>query len=282
MRSTGTIRTLLVAGAAVSWAAGLIAAEPSGSQGGSPTLVASITEGPDPIPRVIWAPTDRIYPEIPTVPGRDDGRPDVFRDAAGNVIVTWAYRDGADYDVALLRWNGLAWAPVEFVTAGGSDEIDPRAAAGPGGQLHVVWWVAGPAERVYHAQGPPGALGYRQLVATDARRPAVAVVNGAPIIAWERTSGDGRQQIVVASRGFGGTFLPAPLFEVERSEPLDVALHYEGGVLWMDWKASDTEMAYSKRVRGLWTAPITVPWQEPTWEGSEEIRRDIRRIVLNP
>ncbi len=243
-------------------------------------LVVAITEGPDPIPQIIWAAPDGIWPPIAVDPGRADGRPHIAHDGSGPVVV-WAYRSGGDHDVALLRWTGAAWAPLEIVAGGPANEIDPRAFVTSSGLIHAVWWVPHPTPVVQYAQGRPGTFGYRQSVAIAARRPSVVQWLGSVLVAFERDAAAG-QQIVLATRGGVGGFTQSPLFQVARTEPLDVVLHAEGGVLWMDWKASDTEMAYSIAAGATWSSPVTVPWHDPSWAGTEEVRATIRQIVLVP
>ncbi len=273
-----TIGWVLVA--LLSATAGPTHAQRADPDGHSKVLVAGITEGPDPIPQIFWGGVDRIYPPMDLPPDRSDGRPDVTRDPAGHPVVAWAYKLRGDHDVALLRWSGSAWLPVELVARTAADEIDPRAFASPSGQIHVVWWVPGSPERVDYAQGRPGSFGNPRTVAAGARRPSVTQWGPTVLVAFERDLGPGRQQIAVASAGVGGSFVEAPVLEVQRGEPLDVVLHQEAGQLWMDWKSSAAEMAYSKYSRGRWSEPVAVPWSNPTWAGSEDVRKAIRDLVL--
>jgi hypothetical protein len=99
-------------------------------------------------------------------------------------------------------------------------------------------------------------------------------------VAYERDSSPGHQEIVLATRGIIGAFSHETLFEIERTDPLDVVLHVEDGLLWMDWKASANEMAYSKKIGGVWTQPTAVPWEDQSWAGAEAARRLIRGLVL--
>lgn len=280
MKRSGYRLTSWVLVALLSATVGPTPAERAETENHQKVLIAGITEGPDPIPQIIWVPLDHVYPPIDLPQGRCDGRPDVTKGPAGHPVVTWAYKLRSDSDVALLRWDGSAWAPVEFVVATSANEIDPRAFTSLSGQIHVVFWVPGSPERVYYAQGRPGAFGNPRTVASGARRPSVTQWGGSVLVAFERDLGPGRQQIAVASASLGGSFVETPLFEVERSEPLDVVLHQEGGQLWMDWKSAAAEMAYSKNAKGLWSEPVAVPWNDPTWAGSEDVRKTIRDLVL--
>jgi hypothetical protein len=250
--------------------------------GGPTVVVVGITEGPDPIPRVIWGPADRVYPAPSLAPGRSDGRPDISFDPAGRPVVAWSYRSSAGEDVALLRWSGTAWGPVQLVTSGAAVERDPRAFAGPGDVAHVVWWVQDTPDRVFYLQSGGGGFGSVQLAATDARRPSVALAGTEVLLAYERTISAARQQIVLATRGPLGGFRTTPLFEVAHAGPVDVVLHFEDGRLWMDWKASPTAMAWSEYGGTTWSAPATLPWDDPSWSGTEDVRQEIREIVLAP
>lgn len=243
-------------------------------------LVVGITEGPDPIPQIVYAESGNVWPPIALDPRRNDGRPHVAKDGSSPIVV-WAYKLSSDHDVALLRWVGGAWAPLEIVAGGPQNEIDPRAFVSSSGLYHVVWWVPGGTPSVQYAQGRPATFGYRQTVASAARRPSVVQWLSSVLIAFERDAAGG-QQIVLATRGAVGAFTQTPLFLVARTEPLDVVIHTEGAKLWMDWKASNTEMAYSTASGTSWSQPQTVPWHDPSWAGTEEVRKTIRQLVLTP
>jgi hypothetical protein len=245
-------------------------------------LVAGITEGPDPIPHVVWAPIDTFFPSIDLGPGRSDGRPDITEDSEGNPVITWIRRQGIARNVALLRWDGSAWLPVEFVTSGITERKDPRSQSKSADYFHVVWWVSGAIDRVYHTQGRPGAFGPARIVAEDARRPSVLQVGMSVYVAYERTTFSGTQEVVVAVRSPGDAYLATPLFAVQRVGPLDIVIHEDGGRIWMDWKSSDTQMSYSTLADGVWSAPEFVSWNDPSWAGSEATRAKIREIVLAP
>jgi hypothetical protein len=259
-----------------------IAAEPAENESDDGVLVAGITEGPDPIPQVIWADADSLYPSMDIPSGRSDGRPDVTEDRDGNPVVTWAYRNGADHDVALLVWGGRSWNPIEFVTSGSANEIDPRTFVDSAGQFDVVWWVPGAVDTVFHVRGTPASFGHPRAVAVGGRRPSVASFGGTTLLAYERDAKAGTQEIVLVSEGTGGAYVSRPLFVVEHAGPLDVALHHGDGRLWMDWRASGTSMAYSTSTNGSWSTPTAVPLADPTWSGTQQTRTLIRQLVLSP
>jgi len=245
-------------------------------------LVAGITEGPDPIPHVVWAPIDTFFPSIDLGPGRSDGRPDITEDPHGNPVITWARRQGIAQNIALLRWDGSDWFPVEFVTSGITERKDPRSHAKSSEYFHVVWWVAGATDRVYHTAGRPGAFGSARIVAENARRPSVIQSGMSVYVVYERATVPGSQEIVVATRSPAGSYLETPLFAVQRLGPLDIVIHEVRGRIWMDWKSSDNQMSYTTLVDGVWRAPEVVSWNDPSWAGSEATRVKIRDIVLAP
>jgi len=259
-----------------------VAEEPAEDEADDDVLVAGITEGPDPIPQIIWADAGTLYPSMDVPSGRSDGRPDVTDDPEGNPVVTWAYRNGADHDVALLLWGGDSWNPIEFVTSGSSNEIDPRASVDSTGQFDVVWWVPGAVDTVFHVRGKPGSFGHPRAVAVGGRRPAVASFGGTTLLAYERDAKPGTKEIVLVSAGIGGSYASSPLFVVAHAGPLDVALHHEDGRLWMDWRASGSSMAYSSSTDGRWSPPAAVPSTDPTWSGTQQVRSAIRQLVLSP
>lgn len=275
-RSTAWIGALLLL-----VAIGSLSAGPGGANGEGDTIVAGITEGPDPIPQVFWLPGDNIYPSIDTGPLRSDGRPHMTLDPDSHPVVTWAYREGIKRDIALLRWTGARWDGPHFVTHSFIEELDPRAFVSFFDLYHVVWWIDGSTEKVYYTSGHPGEYGYSRIVA-NGRRPSVVQWGSSVLVAFERDAGGTQQEIVIATKDMTGQFSLSPIFQVPRSEPLDVVLHLEENQLWMDWIASDSEMAYSTNVNGFWTTPILVPLTSQTWAETEAIRQSIRQLVIAP
>jgi len=49
--------------------------------------------------------------------------------------------------------------------------------------------------------------------------------------------------------------------------------------LWVDWKHSETEYAYSEQVDGEWMPPVFLPWTDDSWVRAEEARKAIRTII---
>jgi hypothetical protein len=247
---------------------------------GTALLVVQITEGPDPIPHAIWDPVGDYDPFL--VLNRDggsrgDGRPDVV-EANGRPLVVWSYGAGADHDVALARWTDTGWR-TEFVTAGTANELDPRLFVAPGGSRHVAWWV--PPGQVYYTSDAGGVWAAPLRLTSPAvsgRRPSLATWRGSMLVAYERNAGAGAQEIAVG--GLDNALPAAAVFTVPGSAPLDVMLHVAGDRLWMDWKQSATEIAYSVRGTAGWSAPGSVAWTDPSWLGEQEARAEVRRIVV--
>ena len=67
----------------------------------------------------------------------------------------------------------------------------------------------------------------------------------------------------------------------DSDSPLNVILHGEAGVLWIDWRHSDTEYAYSVYSANGWGPLVTVPWTGDSWTRVEEAREVIRGVVLS-
>jgi hypothetical protein len=225
--------------------------------GGKP----KITEGPDPIPH---APTgsdsDCGVPGADDT-GRDDGRPDLVVDpTTGGPIVVWAYDAVIDHDIAVGEWTGDdCRLSLGFLTSSLVDELDPRVFVDRDGTAYVVWWEAGLPERVLLSYRLAGSRYWEfpSEIATGGRRPAVVVHNGQLLVAYERDAADG-QEIVLAVPGESGYDLEV-VATTTRSAGLDVVMHSAAGRLWVEWKHSDTELAYSQRVSARWTTPTIVP-----------------------
>jgi hypothetical protein len=250
-------------------------------------LVVGIIEDPDPISQSLWRQVrSGVDPETllnPSGATRDDGPPAfAFAQATGWPLAVWAFSAGTDHDVALARWTGTRWAPARFLTVGSADELDPRVAIDPAGATNVVWWADGV---VLHAVSPastPDFFGEARQVSRageTARRPSVAIHGGVPLVSYERDGGAG-QQIVVASPAAGGTHVYDVVATTARTERLDAVLHSSNGRLWIDWRQSETALAWSERVNGAWTAPATVPVTGDGWFGIEDARDAVREQLI--
>jgi hypothetical protein len=249
---------------------------------GTMVLVVQITEGPDPIPQSIWDPVgewDRELTLNADGGSRGDGRPDVAEES-GAPTLTWSYRGGSDHDVALAVWTATGWQ-TQFLTSDRANELDPRVFAAPDGSLHATWWV--PAGDVYYLSNAGGDWGVPQRISSNpslGRRPSVAIWRGSVLVAYERDAGPGAQEVACAVLAPDGPTAPFGAFTVARTQPLDVILHVSGSRLWMDWKQSATEIAYSVRGEQAWSRPATVPWTDPSWLGEREARARVRELVL--
>jgi hypothetical protein len=260
------------------WAEVAVETQPDGGV----LLVVQITEGPDPIPQSIWDPVGSWDRELTLNSDggiRGDGRPDVA-EGSGAPVVAWSYRGASDHDVALASWTATGWQ-TEFLTADRANELDPRVFEAPDGSLHATWWV--PAGDVYYLSNAGGGWGVpTRLTATPSlgRRPSVATWRGSVLVAYERDAGPGVQEVVCALVAPDGLSTPFGTFSVARTQPLDAILHVSGARLWLDWKQSATEMAYSERGDRNWSQPATVSWTDPSWLGEREARARVRKIVL--
>jgi len=266
-------------------------AEVTGDSSGSSTycLVVGITEGPDPIPHAQWDPVLGQPSDETLNPGgmaRRDGRPDISVDpATGWPRAVWAYNVGTDHDIALNEWLGQAWRyEPEFLTSSTIDEVDPRIFIGDDASLYVVWWEDDANKRVLLTTRLVGASEWTDpiVVAEPGRRPTVAVHADTLIVAYERDSGSGGQEVVFAIEDGVGGFKSTVIAETDRTEPLDIVLHSVGRRLWMEWKHADFLFAYSERINGAWVAPTTRPWTDRSWLGQEMMRKLIRTDLLAP
>jgi hypothetical protein len=247
------------------------------ASGSSHVLVLNMIEGPDPIPQVLWLPSS-LFGLID--PQADDARPDVSY-GVNAVTVVWSKLKSGSFDVALSRWNGSQWEPVQYLTNTAGNDLDARVSV-DGSVTRVVWWVGGTeAVQLLTSQGSGwGAAEFVTAPGATGRRPSVALWAGAELVSYERDPTGSGQQIVLAQRDPGGVFSEQVLFNVTRTKPLDAKLHSEQGHLWIDWKHSDSQFAYSERIAGTWTAPETVAWNDASWNGEERARAFIRGQVL--
>ena len=249
-------------------------------------IVMGITEGPDPVLGPgFW---DPVGPEDsgalnPDGDLRADGRPDTVLELATNTpSVVWSYNTGTDYDVAFSRWNGEGWTVKEFLTDSTNDELDPRISVNATGDVFIVWWEAATSDRIYLTSRLRDGYEWtvRELIADDGRRPSVLATATERFVAFERPLSTGGQDVVVQIANLDGSKTLMVAAHSERSQPLDVVLHGSFGRVWMEWKHSDTEVAYSEYVNGAWVAPATLPWLDPGWIGIENVRHSVRLEVL--
>jgi hypothetical protein len=251
-------------------------------------LFLGITEGPDPIPQVIWEPVRDVDPVLflnPEGGPRGDGRPDAaFDPEHGWPHVVWATRAGTQHDVAYSRWHGGGWTEVELLTSSAADEVDPRLSISAVGTIYVVWWDR-LLERVWMSSLAHGLSSWAAPepvtgIVDSGRRPSILEVDGELLTAYERNSTRAGQEVVVARRVGAGVYVKEVVATAPGDQPLDVILHAEAGLLWADWRHEAGLYAYSVYRDGAWSAPTTVPWTDDSWSRLEEVRRLIRRTVL--
>jgi hypothetical protein len=247
-------------------------------------LVLGIIEGPDPIPQGIWEPVRDVDPVLflnPEGAGRGDGRPDIAMDPVTRwPHVVWAYNNGDDYDIAYSRWDGDGWLETEFLTSNAANEIDPRIHV-DSDAVYVVWWEEG-ARSVWFVKQRrlSGWEVPEQVNEHPGMRPSVATWGGTVLVTAESEDGQGGRGIVLSRRLGQGDFDAEIVGATSEDLALDVVLHVERDQLWMDWKRSGTEFAYSEFAGDAWTPAATLPWTDHSWIAVEQLRLRIRNLVL--
>lgn len=247
-------------------------------------LVLGIIEGPDPIPQGIWEPVRDVDPALflnPDGAGRKDGRPDIAKDpVTGWPHVVWAYNNGIDHDIAYSRWDGDGWLETEFLTSNAVDEIDPRIYV-DFEAIHVVWWETGTQTVRYVKRSRLSDWGVPERVNDrPGTRPSVATWGGTVLVVAEAEGDLGGKEIVLSTRLGQGEFEAEIVGATAGGLALDVVLHVERDKLWMDWKRSGWEFAYSEFAGDDWTPATTVPWTDHSWIAVRETRLRIRNLVL--
>jgi hypothetical protein len=250
-------------------------------------IILGIIEDPDPIPTISWEPVLESGGEVLNADGaqRNDGRPDVaYHPETGRPVVTWAYSAGSDHDVAVNEWTGDSWGENTYLTSSAHDELDPRAHVDAFGETYVVWWKSGSTEKIYLVSREAGADLWKnpERVINGGRRPSVVRYGDDIAIAYERDRAGGGQEIAIAYLDADGGVVEELVGETVRTDPLDAMVHYNGGLLWVDWKHSDDEFAYSVLEEAGWSDATTVAWTDHSWVGEEVMRRVIQSEVLFP
>jgi hypothetical protein len=249
-------------------------------------IVLGIIEGPDPIPQVIWTPIRDIDEELFLDPDggiRGDGPPDIGIDpVTGNPHVVWAYDTGTDFDIAYAYWSDGGWSEVEFLSWSSHNELDPRIHVDED-KIHVVWWEQSTSVVRLISRSRNGDWSLDEIVEGHVGvRPSVVTWDGSMLIASETPASQGNKQILV-STGEGPDFDQETVGTVAGEEALRVVLHAEQGRLWMDWRHSATEFAYTEYDGGDWGPVQTIPWADESWLSFGQARLLIRLMVLaNP
>ncbi len=255
---------------------------------GVSVMILGIIEGPDPSPQVLWEPVRAVDPELylnPDGAARGDGRPAVGMDPlTGWPHVVWAWNNGTDHDIAYSRWTADGWGETEFLTSGTSNEIDPRVYVDQEA-VYVVWWEDGsnkvwlvtrPRDGEWEISEPVG-----QALQTG-MRPSVVSWGGTVLIAAENDDGQGGTEILIATRQAQGVYATETVGSVPQNDALNVVLHADQGKLWMDWRHSDEEFAYSEFEDDAWGVAVASPWVDDSWIKLEEVRLYIRSLLFAP
>jgi hypothetical protein len=259
--------------------------------GGFSLVVLAIIEDPDPVPALAWAPWEPIRVGISgdtlNLEGhpREDGPPEnAYDPVTGQPLVTWAYRAGSDYDIAVSDYSGEGWTEPVFLTVSSMNDLDPHTYIDDAGRAYVVWWRPGEAPRLYLAVREPGSTEWSlpQMIASPGRRPSLVRVGEDLLVAYERDHAAGGQELVLATLPECGGITYQVVTTTERTDPLRAVVHHAGGELWVDWQASDGSFAYSVRADQGWTEPVELPLYENSWLAEEEVRKVIRSDLLVP
>lgn len=263
-----------------------VSADPSPT--GVRVMILGIIEGPDPIPQIIWEPVRDVDPELflnPEGAPRGDGRPAVAMDpVTGWPHVVWAWNNGTDHDIAYSQWTGSGWDNTQLLTSSLSNEIDPRIYVDEG-TSYVVWWDDASSKVWLVSRPRDGYWGIPEPVSQSfqtGKRPSVVSWGGSILVAAEDDDGQGGKEILVSIRQALGGYTTAVVGSVPQAGDLDVVLHSEQGKLWMDWRHSGVEFAYSVFDDGAWGTAVTVPWTDDSWIRREEVRLLIRDQVIAP
>jgi hypothetical protein len=248
-------------------------------------MILGVIEGPDPIPQIIWEPIRDTDPALilnPAGAARGDGRPDVaFDPVTGRPHVVWAYNNGTDFDIAHSYWNGSGWTAPEFLTADAENQLDPRIFIDESA-IYVTWWELGTGSVWLITQPRGNAWGLAEQVNGQfGMRPSVVTWGGTVVVASESDDGQGGHEIQLSTRGEQGMFNTQLVSVSSQDQALDVMLHTESGRLWMDWRHSGTQFAYSEFEGSAWNPTSTVPWTDTSWLRFEQVHLAIRNLVVS-
>lgn len=252
-------------------------------------VVLGSTEGPDPF-GMSWRP----YRDIPAFrilnpygDDRGDGRPDIAMPPEGQAVVSWAWNNGLDHDIAVAEWTADGWSAPLFLTSSALDDVDPRLAVTNGGSLHLIWWSR--QDETIHIttrQNGSNVWAVPREVTTPGergRRPTLVVRNDTVHVAFERDSAqpDVAQEVVIKKRYSDGSFGESAVLRTSRIDRLDPVLHLENGWMWMDWKQSGDQLAFVVNGPDGWSEPAHVAWPDPSWLGVEDARQQVRQFVMS-
>ena len=247
-------------------------------------LILSIIENPDPIGQVQYVNlfVDPADPDAREPGQRNDGRPVFeFDRATFEPYLAWAYDVGRDHDIAFNTWDHGDWATkIEYITASPADEVDPRIFVDRYNRLYITWWEDDSRSRIMFSKHEEMSGWTLPMQIGTGRRPSVAVWEGDLVSAFERDNGS-LQEIVFARTPMVGP----PILQVvgfsNRTKRLDPVLHVRDGMMWIDWKQSDTTLGFSIYRDGVWSGAALKDWPDPSWYGELVARHEIELMVLN-
>ena len=260
---------------------------------GTPGIVRSITDTPDPIDTV-W---DRF---TPLSAGRhvlnengganQDGPPSMLvNPVSKHVLVAWARRSDTQYDVVLSVHDGTGWsAPAVLAGDPVESELDPHLALGPGGAVHLVYWVEGATRTVLHRQAPADLSTWSAPVSVsasgeDACRPSAVVHGGELLVAYEvhdyGFGGTPRQ--VVVSRSVEGGFEPQVVAITHNADEVWVRIHSHAGRLWVDWLDAAGEVAWTRQSTSGWQ-PVAIEPYGSLEDRDYFVRGRVRALATAP
>jgi len=203
--------------------------------------------------------------------------------------VTWAYRAGTDFDIAVSEWRGSAWSEPQFLTHETTNELDPEVFIDDDGTAHVVWWVQ-ETDQVFVSTRQINSNIWGTPVqvtpeGTSGQYPSVVVWKGFLHVSYERATGlldlGPKELVVMRRQGPNGAFRQRIIANISRQRPLEAQLHSHSGVLWADWLHSNSELGYSTGWVANWDRVRTTEWLDSSWVGIEDGRARIRSLVLN-
>jgi hypothetical protein len=236
----------------------------------------SIIEGPDPI----GAATD-CDREKDSRTQLESSSPQVGYDpVSGNPFIVWTVENAGDHDVAYRGWVDGAWDRTEFLTATLEDERDPAIWAAADGSIHVAWWSPGAGVEISRRTPQTGIWSMPRIVSADGARPAITMLDGAAIVAYEGLAHGGGRQIVVATETAAGRFSERVVAVIGTEGAAGLQLHQADGKVWLDWKQSDDRLAFSEWLGSRWSPVRTTEITDSTWDGEQRARVDARRELL--
>jgi hypothetical protein len=248
-------------------------------------IILGIIEDPDPIPTITYEYVLGDDPMNVNGSHKSGGRPDAAYDPQTDApVVTWATDSGGGSEVVASEWTGESWSETTSVSSSTFDDLDPRAHIDGFGWVYIVWWKDGSTEQIYLVSRVAGAGSWKspELMVNGGRRPSVVRYGDKLAIAYERDRAGGGQEIAIAYfDADGGTFSEV-VGETGRAQPLDAVVHTDGQLLWVDWKDSDAEFAYSVLGEGGWSDAVAVAWTDHSLDGEKAVRRMIQGEVLSP